>query len=542
MTIERFFSIVPEEAPALAGGILAPVLALRGEQARPGFRITLFGAVKTGKTGMLNRLLGTSVVPEDALKTKSWITTVAHNAVPSAMLRMRDGSERAVPFDELQRSRREWSDREVGEVRIGVPHPVLSGGITLVDTPGLLADEAATEITYGMLERTDLSIMVLAADKILSGEERAVAAYVHDLLHGNIVFVVNRMDLINEEDRDDVLAWASAALSGLGNSLLGQPRILISGRSGAYAGRESISAWLTAFSESGPVQSVSTLSRSSVLGHRLSRAVRSLQEGRGAAVGRANEARMRHLESTMRERAVRRRAVGDARRQLDVARVEIASLRPSFISRSIHDTSESIRGNRASLPVRLQLEGAITTYADAVNDRVRDAVMGAPVNAPPFDLRTWLFRLDLNARPDPVGSIGSTFGDLLTHPLDSGKSGREAGEALGSWISKNVLGKDAEMEMEQESERLAHTALVSIEAEVDRYFSGLSTLLDEADSFYEIWVPAAPVVDAAEEDERCWAVVLQWAQGFERAARRAADESLTPLSREASEPPPSDPR
>jgi hypothetical protein len=412
-------------------------------------------------------------------------------------------------------------------VRVTVPLPVLKAGIALVDTPGLSVDEAAAETAYRTLDRTDLAVMVLAADKILSAEERAAAAYIHDLLHGNVLFVVNRLDLIDVEDREDVLEWASVALHGLGNRLVGEPRILIAERTASASAERDPAAWLSAFSSSEQRHAVAVLSRASILERRLTVALQALEEERSQAARRADEARLRHLESTMRRRAAMRHAVAEARRRLETARTEIATLRAPFVTHCVRDTMAWIHANPRMTQVRLQLESAVASYTARVNEEAAAALLGAPVTAPPFDLRSWLFRLDLDSRPDRVGTIGSTIGDILTRPLDSGKSGREAGAALGSWISKNVLGKDAEGETERRIERLARATLTTIEAEVDRYFTRLSELLDGSDSFYGTWTESSAEVDAAEDEERRWAALIQWSQGFAHAARRTVNELLS---------------
>lgn len=47
----------------------------------------------------------------------------------------------------------------------------------------------------------------------------------NDLLNGNLVFVVNRLDQVEEEERENILDWAYDSVEGLGNSIVGAPRL-----------------------------------------------------------------------------------------------------------------------------------------------------------------------------------------------------------------------------------------------------------------------------------------------------------------------------
>ena len=228
-----------------------------------------------------------------------------------------------IPFDAL----RDFASKgdgagSVKAIRLEVPLPLLADGVVLVDTPGLLQSDAMDETAYAELFRADLAVVVLAGDKILSAEERSAAAAANDLLLGNVVFVVNRMDLVGADDRDEVLEWARAALRETGNPLVGRAHIFATS---AVQTRESISppidlqefkAWLAGFFASEVSSQVALVSRLGILEHRLQEAAVGIRREREQAERHEADARSRHDERVITERSAVHRAIAEGRLRL----------------------------------------------------------------------------------------------------------------------------------------------------------------------------------------------------------------------------------
>lgn len=100
----------------------------------------------------------------------------------------------------------------VEEVKLQLPQPDLKADCWLVDTPGLIDSEELTTRTFAALERADLAVMVLSADRVLSVREREAIKRVQTLLNGNLVFVVNRLNLMGDEEQAEVLDTARHVL------------------------------------------------------------------------------------------------------------------------------------------------------------------------------------------------------------------------------------------------------------------------------------------------------------------------------------------
>jgi predicted GTPase len=504
---------------------------LRGRLRRPERRVTFLGAVKTGKSSILNGLLGAAVLPVLAYRSLAAITVIEYGLEPAATLVDQAAGIDEIPFDAL----RDFADNvdhagSVQEMRLRVPLPLLANQAVLVDTPGLLESDAMDQTAYKELFRTDLAILVLAGDKILSAEERAAAAVANELLHGNVVFIVNRLDLVDEEDRDDVVEWARSALRETGNPLVGRARIFVTS---AAQFPESVSpridvrqfeAWLAEFLASDLSSRVALVSRLGILEHRLQEAaVRIRHEREQAERHEANE-RSRHVERVMIDRAAMRKAIAEGRLRLHTVQHGLPALGEAFVAQCTADVRANLDRQHAGGTMHAQFGVAVEQYAQTIRDDVASALSGVPVTPSPFDLGSWIVRVPIDPVTDPAKEIGLTVGDALTSIIDGGRAGREAGAAIGGWIGKNILGIDAEGDTLKRIEAVARGVLGSIQTQVDNYLTLILELLEDADAFYQSWTWTSRDLEDAESQTRYWSEVLHWCDGFLSAVQALQNE------------------
>lgn len=155
----------------------------------PAFTVLVIGEFKQGKSSLINALLGTPVCPVDddvATATPTflrwsdqWTAAVYANpastadgegAVDVAQLRTE------LPVDRIQEVVTEAANpenvKQVRSVEVGLPAPLLQGGLVLVDTPGVggLAGAHAA-ITLAALPAADAVLFVSDASQEYSGPE-----------------------------------------------------------------------------------------------------------------------------------------------------------------------------------------------------------------------------------------------------------------------------------------------------------------------------------------------------------------------------------
>ena len=512
---------------AAAGDASAPLHDWWRDLMRPERTVVVVGALQSGKSSLLNALLGAPVLPVRAGRGTGVVTTV-RDASKARAVRMQNGEEEEIALGALASEvlvdlegeiagdgqgiakrctakpteRRLGDEGEVEEVRIELPLPLAPPGTVLVDTPDLASGTA-------WAERADLIVMVLAADKILSARERAAARRLHDLLNGNEVYVINRIDTIEEWERPEVLSWARSALEGSGNSLVGEPGIFVVSAASGEGELSDLRAWLVGLLGTPRGETVVALSRLGILEARLDGLEREIR----AALTRSQEAtrQARETEAVERERergAIRRQIAATQARLTDSG---LPAAGEAFVTVCVEDTERALRDGG---PGHLVYERALAEYEAVVTESAQAALAEAPITAPPFDVQGWILRAEVEAARHPASELGMALGGLLPRVVDGGSAGRAAGSAAGSWIEKTIFGVDAATETRKRIERIARSILPSLQAEAQEYRGWIERLLAEAEEYYKTWAPAAPGVAAAEAEEASWRAQLSWIERF----------------------------
>lgn len=150
--------------------------------------VCVVGEFKQGKSALINGLLGSDVCPVDDDLATMAVTIVRHADRPTATVHRReDGAAvvEAIAPDELPRWVTERGNPDnrlnVEQVEVGLPHPLLERGITLIDTPGIGGLNAAhAAATLAFLPVADALVFVTDASAELTGAELEFLAGARD--------------------------------------------------------------------------------------------------------------------------------------------------------------------------------------------------------------------------------------------------------------------------------------------------------------------------------------------------------------------------
>lgn len=146
------------------------------------FLLVVAGEFNSGKSSLLNALLGRELLREGVTPTTDRIQWIAYGEEPGS---------RAL---------------EPGLVVLRLPHPLLKD-VHLVDTPGTNAViEHHQILTERFLPRADLILFTTSADRPYTASERDFL----ELIRGwgkKVVLVVNKLDLLGPDEAAEVLAY-----------------------------------------------------------------------------------------------------------------------------------------------------------------------------------------------------------------------------------------------------------------------------------------------------------------------------------------------
>jgi GTP-binding protein EngB required for normal cell division len=168
------------------------------------FEIAFFGRVSSGKSSLLNALLGAEVLPVGINPITAVPTKLQRGATSRAMLTFADGRRQEIALQELAcfvtEEGNPGNTRNIMRVVAEVPSPKLREGIVLVDTPGLgsLARRGARE-TLAYLPSADLGVLLIDAGATLSDEDLGTLRLLYQAAIPSLI-LLSKADLLSPED------------------------------------------------------------------------------------------------------------------------------------------------------------------------------------------------------------------------------------------------------------------------------------------------------------------------------------------------------
>ena len=180
------------------------------------FEIAVFGRVSSGKSSLLNAVLGTDVLPVGVTPITAVPTRIVYGEIPALHVWFANR-----PPDQFDTSRlpefvteqgNPGNEKHVTRVVLHMSSPRLRDGVTFVDTPGLgsLATRGAAE-TLAYLPRCDLGVVLMDAGSALTGNDLNTVQTLYEAgIPANIL--VSKADLLSAEDRGRVIEYVRSHL------------------------------------------------------------------------------------------------------------------------------------------------------------------------------------------------------------------------------------------------------------------------------------------------------------------------------------------
>lgn len=184
---------------------------------RRGLELAVFGRVSTGKSSLLNRLLGSDVLPVGVTPITAVPTRIAFGREPRLRVWFADAPSRELGISALAEYASERENpanvKRVLRLIVELPAPFLESGVTLVDTPGLgsLATSGAAE-TLAYLPHCDVAAVLVDAGSTITSEDLATVGSLLDA-GIDVSVLLSKADLLNERDRGTALTYVRQILA-----------------------------------------------------------------------------------------------------------------------------------------------------------------------------------------------------------------------------------------------------------------------------------------------------------------------------------------
>jgi len=175
------------------------------------FEIAIFGRVSSGKSSLLNAMLGTSVLPVGVTPITAVPTRLQYGEPPAVHVWFANRQPEQLDISQLPELVAEQlnpgNTKHVTRIVVQLPSARLREGIAFVDTPGLgsLATKGAAE-TLAYLPRCDLGVVLIDAGSTLTPDDLQTIQILYDAAIPAAV-LLSKADLLNGEDRTRVIAY-----------------------------------------------------------------------------------------------------------------------------------------------------------------------------------------------------------------------------------------------------------------------------------------------------------------------------------------------
>ncbi len=180
--------------------------------------LVIVGLFKRGKSSIVNALIKREVAPYSIIPLTSVVTLFEYGEKDQLKVIFTDNNvvnENIETISEfVTETKNPQNIKNVDFVNILLNTDFLKR-VTLVDTPGIGSTfENNTETTYNYVEKIDAALFTLSADLPISKTEVEFLKQIRASVP-KIIFVLNKIDLINQKEIDNILAFNISVLKNI---------------------------------------------------------------------------------------------------------------------------------------------------------------------------------------------------------------------------------------------------------------------------------------------------------------------------------------
>jgi GTPase SAR1 family protein len=220
------------------------------------FHLAVLGQFKRGKSTLLNALVGESILPVGVVPLTAAPTFLQFGTAPRVRIKHLDGR----PADEFIGTSTEERNAYlagfvtekgnpqnrvgVAEVQVDLPAPILSGGVVLIDTPGIGSTyRHNTTATLNFLHQCDAALFMVSADPPITEVEIEFLRQVKETVP-RLFFVLNKIDYLDAGELEEALSFHKRVLAEQTGWNSAYPVFCVSARKGLEAKRaENCDRW-----------------------------------------------------------------------------------------------------------------------------------------------------------------------------------------------------------------------------------------------------------------------------------------------------------
>lgn len=194
------------------------------------FKVAIMGTFSSGKSTVINALVGAKILPESALPCTAILTFIQYgteeNRVDVYMVDeiQDDGSvkvgeccqmsvkdfqeEYKYTIEDEKQFKETGTVERFAKVKYAVMYcskPLMEGGVSIIDSPGLEDKKVATELALKIAQEAQALIYVATEKGFADYDKQYITSAFHNCPN-NIFFLLNKFDLVKKDDRENAIA------------------------------------------------------------------------------------------------------------------------------------------------------------------------------------------------------------------------------------------------------------------------------------------------------------------------------------------------
>lgn len=310
----------------------------------------MLGQFKSGKSSLLNAIIGRDVLPVGVLPVTAVITRLSHGGQPHAWATRLDGSTQSVALESLVEYVSESGNPDnikgISTVDVELPSLAALAGLRLVDTPGLESIHSHnTRSTMDWLPSIALALVAISVERPLSESDRRLIEALRPLA-SRVIVVLTKVDLVSEAELAQVREFVGSELRKVLGLPAGSSAMIV-----PFSVRAQRDRHVSALRDGvlAPIARNAAAERHAVLEHKLGH----LQ----VAARQYLQVALKAAESTAHDRDGLLRAVLDE------------SVKASVLAREL-----ALAGQSVIESARPAFEDALISHVDAITGRVAEAL------------------------------------------------------------------------------------------------------------------------------------------------------------------------
>lgn len=206
--LSRIERIVNDRGLVEFRGVIASILDRAEDRS---FEIAVFGRVSSGKSSLLNAILGTDLLPVGVTPVTSVPARIVHGKSPLLTVSFTDAPAKTFEIGMLAEFATEQKNpknsKHVTRITVTIPAQRLANGVSFVDTPGLgsLATSGAAE-TLAYLPKCDLGVVLVDAGSTLTeGDLQTILALQEAAIPAHVL--LSKVDILDRPDCEKTIDY-----------------------------------------------------------------------------------------------------------------------------------------------------------------------------------------------------------------------------------------------------------------------------------------------------------------------------------------------